>query len=324
MDTLKLAIVFNPYDAKLLPSAYSQVYRGQFLELLNICQVRITESCSARDIDADVIIFYDVHSSHHIVIEGIASHIALKYEYFNDPHQDFSEGVYSTGQYALKLGAKSRTLRALDRGIDFIICPFTNQYYRYIAPHLQNMAEKMLVWFPTAPDVRLFKKRSNPLMKRMPKILGNGATKETCPIRGYTTRIWAHKQPYIYHIEHFLDDKEGKAVQGEQYPVFLAEYAASIAITDDHIVPKYLEIPLAGCVCFASEHEDYKNMGFMDGVNCYFVDKLNLKDKAEHFLNHIEEHQVMADEGRKLIEKNWTAKHFAKFIYNHAEKQLSK
>ncbi|MHC4489742.1 MAG: glycosyltransferase, partial [Planctomycetota bacterium] len=298
-----------------------QTYRGQFLALKELCSSEITESCSARDIEADVIIFYDVHSCHHIQIDGIASHPSLKYEYFNDPHQTLTEGIYRTGMYALKLNAQKRTQRALDRGVNFIICPFTEPYYEYIAPHLQNFADEMFIWFPTSPDVNLFSDRKRPLTEREPKILGNGAIKETSKKKGYTTRAWAHEQSYICHIPHFLYDKNTPC--GQQYPKMLAWYAAAIALTDDHIVPKYLEIPLAGCICFASDHQDYRNMGFIDGVNCYFVDKSNLKEKALYFLNHIEEHQIMADAGRKLVEDNWTADHFARFIYNHAEKNCN-
>ncbi len=211
--------------------------------------------------------------------------------------------------------------RALDRCVDFIICPFTEPYYEYIAPYLQNFADKMFVWFPTAPDSSLFTDRKRPLTEREPKILGNGAIKETSKKKGYTTRTWAHKQPFIHYVPHFLYDKSTPS--GREYPKMLSQYAASIALTDDHIVPKYLEIPLAGCICFASDHQDYRNMGFIDGVNCYFVDKTSLKEKSLHFLNHIEGHQAMADAGRKLVENNWTSKHFAKFIYDHAKKNCN-
>lgn len=317
---MRIALIYSLTDSKLSKETYSQTYRGQFLALQEICDMEITESCDARSLDADVIIFYDIHSSHRLEILGIASHSAIKYEYFNDPHQIGAEGVYTTGQYTKKLDARERSERALRRNVDFIICPFTEPFYNHIAPHLQGRADDMFLWFPTAPAIELYMKRHISLSERTPKILGNGATWGIEPT-GYGTRRWAYKQSFVCNIEHTLN---GGAPSGERYPNYLSGYAASLALTDDHIVPKYLEIPLAGCVCFASKHKDYKNMGFIDGVNCYFVDKSNLKDKAEHFLNHIEEHQTMADEGRKLIEKNWTAKHFAKFIYNHAEKQLSK
>lgn len=315
-----IALIYNPNDPKLKDYSYSQTYRYQFLALKEVCDIEVTESCNAQDIEADVIIFYDVHSSHHIELDGIAAHPAVKYEYFNDPKQLHGEGVYSTGEYAVKLGAEERTRRALARNVDYIICPYTNMYYQYIAPYLQNFAEKMLVWFPPAPGVGLFHDRERRLKDRQRVVMGCGAVKESHD-NGYITREWAHQQPYITHIPHILDDKE--TPWGEKFPDFLSNYAAAIAITDDHIVPKHLEIPLAGCVCFATGHEDYKRMGFKDGENCYFVDKTNLKDKAEHFLSHVEEHQEMADKGRKLIEENWTNKHFGEFIKNHANSHTS-
>jgi len=324
MDTLKIAIIYNPNDNKLSKKAYSQTYRGQFLALMRLSGAfGITEHCNAENIDANVIIFYDVHSTHHIRIEGIEKHKAVKYEYINDPHQEFAQFAYkTTNQHVVKLGAEERAQRILDRGIDFVICPYVEPYYEYIAPHLQGLAEKMLVWFPPAPNLGLFKDRFKLLKDRNPKILGNGATRETTT-KGYATRILAHRQPYIFYVPHFIYIEKYKIPCGEDYPNFLTWFSASIAITDDHIVPKFLEIPLAGCVCFAIGHQDYKNMGFVDGENCYFVDKSNLKEKAEYFLNHIEEHQDMANAGRELIESKWTSQHFAEFIYKHAETQCA-
>lgn len=336
-----LALVYNPKDRKLTEDCYSYCYLHQFRAL---CEkwpdaVHITESQNVSDLAVDVIIFYDIHSSHQIELEGIRDHSAIKYEYFNDPHQRQIEGFYHDGrkkdgsfilgEKCIKLNAENRTKRALERGINFIICPFTEPYYNYIAPHLDGQADSMRVWFPTAPSVEHFTDRFVPLTKRKKAILANGSeneSKEFVERKGYVTRSWAHRQHYVDFVPHCLDAWTGTkcAPKGKDYPNFLSKYASAIAITDDHIVPKYLEIPLAGCLCFASEHDDYKNMGFEDGKNCVFVTKKNFKERVMDFLNHVEDYQEIATAGRKQIEDNWTAKHFADFLYKHAEEQLSK
>ena len=60
---MKLALIYDKNDHKLTPEAYSQCYRYQFLALQKVYDevIHITEECDILDVDADVIIFYDVH-----------------------------------------------------------------------------------------------------------------------------------------------------------------------------------------------------------------------------------------------------------------------
>lgn len=330
---MKLILIYNKDDRKLADTAYSQCYRHQFLALQKSFEevVHVTDKCDILDIEGDVIIFYDVHSSHQIDLEGIEKHPAIKYEYFNDPHQKHTEGYYHEGldsnnQYILsarviKLSAEERTKRALKRGVNYIICPFTEPYYNYIAPYLDE-PEKMRVWFPVSPSIEIYTKRHRLLKDRKNAVLGNGAEKESKKFvegKGYGTRTWAFRQYYIDFVPHCVDTrgKVSPTPEANDYPNFLSRYAGALALTDDHIVPKYSEIPLAGCVCFASEHEDYKLMGFKDGENCIFVTKENLKDKVLDFKGHVEDYQGLADKGRELIENKWTAEKFGEFIREH-------
>jgi len=137
---LKLAIIYDPKCPKLNKGSYSATYLDQFIAVCNRFDVTSHhwKNKSAKDIDADVILIYDIHSSHHIEIEGLAGHPAIKYTYFNDPHQTEFRGRYRDGPDVHKLGAKQRVDRALERNIDYIICPYKNGFYKYIAPHLPH------------------------------------------------------------------------------------------------------------------------------------------------------------------------------------------
>jgi hypothetical protein len=129
---MKLAIVYDPKFPKLRADAYSLSYRDQFLTLCERFEEvqYITEDFNANDVDADVIIFYDVHSAHHITVANVAQHNAVKYEYFTDPYQEEVKGKYGDGTPVHKLGPKQRSERAMQRGVDYIICPYTNLYCR--------------------------------------------------------------------------------------------------------------------------------------------------------------------------------------------------
>ena len=224
-----------------------------------------------------------------------------------------------TEVYVKKLGAKTRTLRALGRGVDFIICPYSGLYYQYIAPYLGSDAEDMLFWFPPAPSHKRFKLRLRPLKQREHKILANGST--WGGEDAYKFREWTYKQPETFFVKHTA--KRQDVPKSGDYGNFLAKFAASIAACDTRIVPKYLEIPLAGCVCFAQDQEDYRRMGFRDLKNCFFINQDNFKNRTNAFLNAVPGdvyYQKVAKEGRMLIEQKWTAECFADALYEHAIK----
>ena len=316
---MKLAIVYDPKFPKLRADTYSQSYRDQFLALCErFEQVRhITADCDADDIDADVIIFYDIHSAHHIAIAGVARHNAVKYEYFNDPYQQEVKGTYADGTPVHKLGARQRCERAMQRGVDYIICPYTNHYWKYIAQHIDE-PKKRLVWFPVAPARRLEKIPS--LVERKRQVLANGATWRVEPeVRPYHFRRWAFTQECVAYLPHAAADNT--VARGDSFQAMLASYAGALALCDTHNVPKYQEIPLAGCVCFAQQNVDYERMGFSDGVNCVIVNRGNFNKKVTDFLSNVENYQQVADAGRRLMEEHWTAKHFAEFMHCHASRQ---
>jgi len=318
---MRLAIFYDKSCPKMTEQHYSRTYLDMFEAVVARFEEvqHFTDGCSAQDIEADVIVIWDIHSSHHIRIDGLADHKAVKYTYFNDPYQVGVEGVYQTsGTYVCKLGAKARTLRALERGINYIICPYSGLYYKHIAPHLGKDAEDMLFWFPPAPSHKRFKLRLRPLKQRHHKILANGI--HWGGDGAYDFRTWAYKQPESFFIKHAC--KNPDVPQSEKYGNLLSAYSASLALCDTRIVPKYLEIPLAGCVCFAQDQEDYRRMGFRNLENCFFVNKDTFKNRTNAFLNSLPGdiyYQKVAWEGRKLIESQWTAECFADALYNHAK-----
>lgn len=315
---MKLAIIYDPKCPKLTPEAYSQTYRDMFMSLTDRFGdvQKITNGCSYKDIEADIIIFFDIHSSHHIEIEDIDKHRAVKYEYFNDPWQKEFMGEYKGGIKIHKLSSKQRAERATKRGVSYIICPYENLFYRFIASY----CEIELLWFPIAPDKERGNKKSR-LADRKAEVLLNGHLWEgENGFHPYNFRRWAYGQRDITRVPHAIVDS--KTPSGVMYPNFLSQYAGSLALCDTHICPKYSEMPLAGCVTFAQYQHDYERMGFKDGESCIYVTKANLHKKINDFKNDTKGYQHIADAGRKLIEENWTSAHFAERIYNHAAGKL--
>jgi len=320
---LKLAVIYDPHCPKLSPTSYSATYSDMLNAVVERFDLRhtITSNCSAEDIDADVILVYDIHSSHKMAIDGLEKHKAVKYTYFNDPHQHEFKGTYQpSGLKVHKLGPEKRVRRAVSRGIDFVICPYKNGYYEHIAPWLGGAAEEMLFWFPPAPSIKRFPQhlRTIPLAERTHKILGNGFMHGGYK-DGYAFREWAFKQKNTYYVKHAAIRSD--VPSGSDYVRLLTQFTGALALCSCYVVPKYLEIPLAGCVCFAQPLQDYEDMGFRHLVNCFHVGTRTsyelgttafLKPEPTQTWQHI------ADAGRKLIEDKWTAEHFADAFYNHA------
>ncbi len=313
---VKVALVFDPLDHKLQPSSYSQSYRSMFLALLGRLEKNITQeihsSCSAKDIDADVILFWDIHSSHHINIEGVENHRAVKVEYFNDPHQREVRGRYRDGSHVHKLDAMQRCRRAIGRGVTKIICPYRQGYHQFFGPHLPN---DMLIWYPICPDHRMFENGQD-LSWRKPNVLANGATQGVC----YEFRKKAFQDPAITFIPHYLADP--KTPNALCYGDLLKAYAGALAVMDFYPVPKYFEIPLAGCVCFAQYHEDYRDLGFEDGQQCIYVNETDperFSGQIRDFCEHPTDYQHIATSGQMLARKKYTAERFADYIYQTFE-----
>lgn len=320
--TLKYAIVYNPRDHKLISDSYSQTFRGMLLALIEKLKPHhITSSCSVKDVDADVVIFFDPHSTHLVLIKGIADSNKLKYEFMDDPHQIEMFGRHKTTNITFqKLGAGGRIRRALNRNIDYIICPHKESYFKYLSPYLDGKAEEKLVWFPCAPDLKYFINRSTPISKRKPQLLANGATWAFPTFYPYEFRRWAFQQPEVTYVSHYIKDQ--KTPSGIQYPQFLGTYAGALALSEAHVCPKHLEIPMAGSICFVQHIAEYKELGFEDWKNCIVVNKENFSSKAQHFLKNVGDYQEIADAGRRLAENNYTATHFAQYIKRHAESVL--
>lgn len=319
---VKLAIIFDSMDYKLRECSYSHTYKNQFYALINKWGrdnvLQITKPVDMDKIVADVIIFYDIHSCHHIKLPNIEKHKAIKYEYFNDPYTPMVKHERPDKTIACKLGSKERTVRALERGVNYIICPQKNTYNKYIAPHTPK---DMLVWFPTAP--KDFKQGEKKLKDRSLVVIINGHLwKGNEEFRPYILRRWAaYQQEHITLIQHGMDS-DANTPLGSKYQEYLSGLAGVLAVCDTHIVPKYFEIPLAGCMCFAQYHPEYAELGFRSYENCIFVDESNLIEEVKCFKANLDDYQDIADAGRKLVSENYTARHFADFIYKHAEEHI--
>lgn len=303
-STKKVVIVYDPLDNKAREDTYSYIYKGMLNALFDKLNPKaVIKDCHAEEIDADVIIFWDVNSCHHIKIEGIEKHPALKMEYMSDPYQSESKGVYIRYNMPVhKLNAEQRLKRALERGVSKIIMSNKAGYYKYFYPILK---EDNLLFFPHAP---WFKSGEQRLTERNQKVLAQGSVGLGI---GYDFRYWAFQRPNVTFVKHNIQDRSMPC--GKDYGEFLKQWAGALALDDYYPVPKYYEMPHAGCVTFMQYFDECKELGFRDYETCVYVNQKNFDERIEDFINDIPSYQKIADRGIKLME-NYTAQKFADFI----------
>lgn len=309
---MKLCIVFNPEDSKLQHNSYCSVFRDMFEALAAKfnCRQFVTSDCNADEIDADVIFFFDPHSTHHVKIDDIKAHRALKIEFWNDLHQEAQTVKHRvTGKVLRKLGAEERVRRLEERGIDFVCTTVRDEFPRRFDKLLGNAAEEMQLYFPHAP--KRFVPKSD---FRKVAVLANGATWGAD--EAYDFRAWAYKNPMVEHVEHTVKNAETPA--GDSYMDFLSGYGAALALCSTFPVPKYFEIPAAGCLVIAQRIKEYEDLGFRNGVSCIYVDRQNFDLVVKDYLRNPRNYVDIAATGKRLVDENYTAEHFANYIYSKA------
>jgi hypothetical protein len=73
-----------------------------------------------------------------------------------------------------------------------------------------------------------------------------------------------------------------------------------------YITLKLLEIPAARCCLITEETEAMKATGFVDGVNCLFVDADNVVEKVQTLLDDPVRLQTITDAGHQLVHQQHT------------------
>lgn len=318
---MKIIIIADKNDHKLNANAYSQTYYDMFKAVVFEIRERygydpliVYGDCDASELDADVIVFYDLHSSHHVNINGIEKHPAYKIEMMNDPHQRHFEGKYQDGTPVIKLSAQERIQRAERRAVQAIWCPYYIGYYQFLQPHIK-MSDIEFYHYPVCPSADRF---SNPnLMFRKHAVLANGAVSASGD-PSYDFRRWAFGRLNIEHVQHCVANP--LTPRGVSYGDLLAQYTGALALCDWYVVPKYFEIPLSGCVSFVQWLPELDQLGFVDGKNCIVVNKANFDSKIKQFLDDdIENYQEIADKGRELVLSRYTSECFANWFLNKLE-----
>ncbi len=185
--------------------------------------------------------------------------------------------------------------RCKELGIDLVVSFQSPKcQYEYLDKDIRYERFILGIDLPTYKNVTPWKKRHN-------MILSSGV---------FDTRWWFYRfrtlcaeHPFVIHRP------KQQPYLGTDYWQLLNQYRAAIACMSYTSVLKYFEIPMCGCLMFAevTDFNQIREMGFIDGVNCIYIDEDNYKDRFKEYINTVDDPKWkrIADTGHKLVKNTY-------------------
>lgn len=97
---------------------------------------------------------------------------------------------------------------------------------------------------------------------------------------------------------------------GNKFGELLKQYRAACTSMTNFIVPKYVELPMGGCLTFmgANDMNGVEELGFVNGESCVYVTTENYLQKFDEYLDSVDDPkwERIAAAGRRHVIKTWS------------------
>ena len=97
---------------------------------------------------------------------------------------------------------------------------------------------------------------------------------------------------------------------GNRFGKLLQQYRAACTSMTNFIVPKYVELPMGGCLTFmgANDTNGIEELGFVDGESSIYVTVENYRQKFDEYLSTVDDPKWgrIAAAGRAHVMKTWS------------------
>ena len=175
-----------------------------------------------------------------------------------------------------------------------------------LATYTPTLADQMFVW-PNFVDPEIF--RDYGLPKVIP-VLFTGSQATHYPWRNAVNRIAAQHYPTLQspHFGWFNAQKTTRMFSGESYARMInaAQVAPTCGTIANEIVRKHFEIPACNTCLITQRTPALEAAGFLDQVNCVFVDETDALDKLDWLFQHPDERQRISRAGHDLVHARHT------------------
>lgn len=199
-------------------------------------------------------------------------------------------------------------------------------YYRDNFVAFYPKLKDRMIWLPYHVNTKVF--RDYKFEKTIDMLMMGDISKQLYPLRNKIYHTLKADHRFVYH-EHpgyrNFDDNEENVFVGLNYAKEINR--AKIFFTCDSVfnypVSKYYQVLASNTLLLASESNELKDLGFVDGENFIAITEHNFVGKANYYLNNEPERLRIAKNGYEMVHQKHTTSMRAQQLVDHIKKIIN-
>ncbi|HWP96283.1 MAG TPA: glycosyltransferase [Syntrophomonadaceae bacterium] len=188
---------------------------------------------------------------------------------------------------------------AMERAnVKHIFTHYRDKFYEWYPEFWRKMR-----WLPLHANTDIFKDYALP--KDIDYLLMGAVGERIYPLRYKVRELMRNKPGFICHehagYRNFEEDEE--ALVGERYAreINRAKMFFTCNSVYDYPLGKYFEVPACHTLLMAPSSREILDLGFEPGVNFVAIGESDFLEKAEYYLNHKEERELISKRGYEMV-----------------------
>lgn len=179
--------------------------------------------------------------------------------------------------------------------VPYIFTHYRDKFFEWYPEFREKMR-----WLPHHANTKIF--RDYGLNKDIDYLLMGSLGVRAYPLREKIINIMQKQAGFVYHVYPGHNNRESVYV-GKNFAREINR--AKIFFTCDSIfhypIRKYFEVLACKTLLLAPAVPELKDLGFVAGVHFVDINQDNFEEKAEYYLQHKKERQLIAEQGYELI-----------------------
>ena len=232
---------------------------------------------------------------------------------------DIPYGVYL---YDLHFQIDERIEALRRENVQIIFTHYRDKFYEWYG----EFSDKMR-WLPQHVNTNIFKNYS--LRKDIDFLLMGAVHEYVYPLRQKMLDTMRNKTGFVYHghpgYRNFEDHEREHYYVGKKYAQEINR--AKMFLTDsscfNYPVGKYFEVPGSMSLLLAPTFPELEDLGFIPGENFVSVTEDDLEEKAEYYLSHEREREIITKRGYEFVHSEHSTIKRAKDLVRMIEDILS-